>query len=391
MDSLEQKIKAYVSSVEIPDKVNPEEIRKLLEDNGDMTAGVFLRKLKELKISGSDFLELLGNSKIGNMEFRRIEENPHLKFDELLQILDNSVLTGDDYRMIIAVATQRKELTEQRKRREEETLRRMTEELTNRKSKQKAEEEKPADNGVAENVPSVAEASETAENAIDTAENTENDLTDERTKAAKAMISRIQEQLDKVNYVANVENSDDYTDSNDNSSEIVAESEAVGDNETAGSNADEADNAKIENNTENSITQEFSLPEPPQEEKIQATEEVDDFDGVISDDERIAVNAKDIGSAIGELMNDDDESYDDKYNDYDVSDDEHDCIRIKSSKGCLIAAFIGAAVLISGGLSLNILRSNGIIQDLIYKVPEKLEQNITDYASLSAQAQAAKD
>lgn len=64
------------------------------------------------------------------MEFRRIEENPHLKFDELLQILDNSVLSGDDYRMIIAVATQRKELAEQRKRREEETLRRMTEELT---------------------------------------------------------------------------------------------------------------------------------------------------------------------------------------------------------------------------------------------------------------------
>lgn len=391
MDSLEQKIKAYVSSVEIPDKVNPEEIRKLLEDNGDMTAGVFLRKLKELKISGSDFLELLGNSKIGNMEFRRIEENPHLKFDELLQILDNSVLTGDDYRMIIAVATQRKELTEQRKRREEETLRRMTEELTNIKSKQKAEEEKPADNGVAENVPSDSDASEAAENAIDTAENTENDLTDERTEAAKAMISRIQEQLDKANYVGNVENSGNYTDSNDNSSEIVAESEAVGDNETAGSNADEADNAEIENNTKNSITQEFSLPEPPQEEKIQATEEVDDFDGVISDDERIAVNAKDIGSAIGELMNDDDESYDDKYNDYDVSDDEHDCIRIKRSKGCLIAAFIGAAVLISGGLSLNILRSNGIIQDLIYKVPEKLEQNITDYASLIEQAQAAKD
>ena len=68
MDSLEQKIKEYVSSVEIPDRVKPEEIRKLLEDNGDMTAGVFLRKLKELKISGSDFLELLGNSKIGNME-----------------------------------------------------------------------------------------------------------------------------------------------------------------------------------------------------------------------------------------------------------------------------------------------------------------------------------
>lgn len=48
MVSLEQKIKEYVSSVEIPDRVKPEEIRRLLEDNGDMTAGVFLRKLKAL-------------------------------------------------------------------------------------------------------------------------------------------------------------------------------------------------------------------------------------------------------------------------------------------------------------------------------------------------------
>ena len=134
MESLEQKIKEYISSVNLPSGISPEEIRILLEDNGEMTAGVFLRKLKELKISGSDFLELLGNSKIGNMEFRRIEENPHLKFDELLQILDNSVLSSEDYRMIIAVATQRKELSEQRKRREEETLRRMTEELTGKKS-----------------------------------------------------------------------------------------------------------------------------------------------------------------------------------------------------------------------------------------------------------------
>lgn len=397
MDSLEQKIKEYVSFVEIPDRVNPEEIRKLLEDNGDMTAGVFLRKLKELKISGSDFLELLGNSKIGNMEFRRIEENPHLKFDELLQILDNSVLTGDDYRMIIAVATQRKELTEQRKRREEETLRRMTEELTNRKNQQKAEEQKPDeeksdDNGVAENVSSASEASETTENAIDTAENTENTLTDERTEAAKAMISRIQEQLDKADNVGNVENNADYTDSNDNLSEIVAESETVDENETAGSDADEADNTEIESHTENSITQEFSLPEPPQEDKIQATEEVDDFDGVISDDEKIPGNAKDIGSAIGELMNDDDsESINEEYDDYDVSDDEDDCVQIKRSKGCLITAFIGAAVLVCGGLTLNFLQANGTIPELIYKVPEKLEQNITDYTSLVEQAQAAKD
>ncbi len=398
MDSLEQRIKEYVSSVEIPDRVKPEEIRKLLEDNGDMTAGVFLRKLKELKISGSDFLELLGNSKIGNMEFRRIEENPHLKFDELLQILDNSVLTGDDYRMIIAVATQRKELTEQRKRREEETLRRMTEELTERKNRQKAEEqkrdeEKSDDTVITENAPSAAEETDTAESTTETAVNTEKALTDERTEAAKAMISRIQ-QLDKVNNVGNVENDADYTESNDNVSEKAEEEEA--DSGISDESEPAEENAESEAHAENSITQEFALPEPPQEEAVHTTEEADDFDGIISDDEMIAGNAKDIGSAIGELMNsddgeNDDEYYDEEYDDYDVSDDENDCVQIKRSKACLITAFIGAVILICGGLTLNVLRANGTIPELIYKVPERLEQNITDYASLIEEAQAAKD
>ena len=391
MDSLEQKIKEYVSSVEIPDRVKPEEIRKLLEDNGDMTAGVFLRKLKELKISGSDFLELLGNSKIGNMEFRRIEENPHLKFDELLQILDNSVLTGDDYRMIIAVATQRKELAEQRKRREEETLRRMTEELTGRKNQQqheklKADDENSDNVDVSENEQPVAKTENNAESEEKTTDSGENGLDDERTEAAKAMISRMQEQLDKSDNVENVENSDNYTDSNNNLSDnapsetgdIVSEKEVPTDEEAP----DDSD--------EKSITQEFSLPEPPAAEKVvEATEEPDDFDGVISDDEKIAGNARDIGSAIGELMNDNDaDSYG---NDYDVSDDEQDCIRPRRSKGCLITAFVGAAVLICGGLTLNVLQAKGIIPELIYDIPEKFEQDIDGYQAIVEQGRAAAD
>ena len=391
MDSLEQKIKEYVSSVEIPDRVKPEEIRKLLEDNGDMTAGVFLRKLKELKISGSDFLELLGNSKIGNMEFRRIEENPHLKFDELLQILDNSVLTGDDYRMIIAVATQRKELAEQRKRREEETLRRMTEELTGRKNQQqheklKADDENSDNVDVSENEQPVAKTENNAESEEKTTDSGENGLDDERTEAAKAMISRMQEQLDKSDNVENVENSDNYTGSNNNLSDnapsetgdIVSEKE-VPTNEEAPDDSDEK-----------SITQEFSLPEPPAAEKVvEATEEPDDFDGVISDDEKIAGNARDIGSAIGELMNDNDaDSYG---NDYDVSDDEQDCIRPRRSKGCLITAFVGAAVLICGGLTLNVLQAKGIIPELIYDIPEKFEQDIDGYQAIVEQGRAAAD
>lgn len=337
MVSLEQKIKEYVSSVEIPDRVKPEEIRRLLEDNGDMTAGVFLRKLKELKISGSDFLELLGNSKIGNMEFRRIEENPHLKFDELLQILDNSVLSGDDYRMIIAVATQRKELAEQRKRREEETLRRMTEELSAKKNVHK--EEKTG-----------TRQEDTADTSENTSETDAQEAPDsEKLSAAEALILRMQKEIDSEENVETVENASNYTDSNTDSPE----------------------------------SEQKNVEKAPAAEANPAGEEAEDFDGIISDDEKIGSNAREIGSAIGELM--------DSNADYDVSDDKEDCVVIKRRKGCLITSFIGAAVLVAGGITLNQLRACGIIPDLTYDIPGKVEQNIDNYETLLNEAAAARD
>lgn len=383
MVSLEQKIKEYVSSVEIPDRVKPEEIRRLLEDNGDMTAGVFLRKLKELKISGSDFLELLGNSKIGNMEFRRIEENPHLKFDELLQILDNSVLSGDDYRMIIAVATQRKELAEQRKRREEETLRRMTEELTAKKNVHK--EEKTGTNqddtaAISENTPEA---------------NTQEALDSEKISAAEALILRMQKEIDSEENVETVENSSNYTDSNTYLPESVqknveetpaAEVEAAEeDNTEKESIATQEESTPTDNSDRDSksVTMEFCIPAPPVSEANPAGEEAEDFDGIISDDEKIGSNAREIGSAIGELM--------DSNADYDVSDDKDDCVVIKRRKGCLITSFIGAAVLVAGGITLNQLRACGIIPDLTYDIPGKVEQNIDSYETLLNEAAAARD
>lgn len=383
MVSLEQKIKEYVSSVEIPDRVKPEEIRRLLEDNGDMTAGVFLRKLKELKISGSDFLELLGNSKIGNMEFRRIEENPHLKFDELLQILDNSVLSGDDYRMIIAVATQRKELAEQRKRREEETLRRMTEELTAKKNVHK--EEKTGTNqddtaAISENTPEA---------------NTQEALDSEKISAAEALILRIQKEIDSEENVETVENTSNYTGGNTDLPE--SEQKNVEETPAAEVEAAEEDNTEKESiatqeestPTDNSdrdsksVTMEFCIPAPPVAEANPAGEEAEDFDGIISDDEKIGSNAREIGSAIGELM--------DSNADYDVSDDKDDCVVIKRRKGCLITSFIGAAVLVAGGITLNQLRACGIIPDLTYDIPGKVEQNIDSYETLLNEATAARD
>lgn len=383
MVSLEQKIKEYVSSVEIPDRVKPEEIRRLLEDNGDMTAGVFLRKLKELKISGSDFLELLGNSKIGNMEFRRIEENPHLKFDELLQILDNSVLSGDDYRMIIAVATQRKELAEQRKRREEETLRRMTEELTAKKNVHKEEE-------TGTNQKDTADISENTPEA-----NTQEALDSEKISAAEALILRMQKEIDSEENVETVENSSNYTDSNTDTPE--SEQKNVEETPAAEVEAAEEDNTEKESiatqeestPTDNSdrdsksVTMEFCIPAPPVAEANPAGEEAEDFDGIISDDEKIGSNAREIGSAIGELM--------DSNADYDVSDDKDDCVVIKRRKGCLITSFIGAAVLVAGGITLNQLRACGIIPDLTYDIPGKVEQNIDSYETLLNEATAARD
>jgi len=383
MVSLEQKIKEYVSSVEIPDRVKPEEIRRLLEDNGDMTAGVFLRKLKELKISGSDFLELLGNSKIGNMEFRRIEENPHLKFDELLQILDNSVLSGDDYRMIIAVATQRKELAEQRKRREEETLRRMTEELTAKKNVHKEE-------GTGTKQEDTADISENTPEA-----NTQEALDSEKISAAEALILRMQKEIDSEENVETVENSSNYTDSNTDTPE--SEQKNVEETPAAEVEAAEEDNTEKESiatqeestPTDNSdrdsksVTMEFCIPAPPVAEANPAGEEAEDFDGIISDDEKIGSNAREIGSAIGELM--------DSNADYDVSDDKDDCVVIKRRKGCLITSFIGAAVLVAGGITLNQLRACGIIPDLTYDIPGKVEQNIDSYETLLNEAAAARD
>ena len=383
MVSLEQKIKEYVSSVEIPDRVKPEEIRRLLEDNGDMTAGVFLRKLKELKISGSDFLELLGNSKIGNMEFRRIEENPHLKFDELLQILDNSVLSGEDYRMIIAVATQRKELAEQRKRREEETLRRMTEELTAKKNVHKEKE-------TGTNQDDTAAISENTPEA-----NTQEALDSEKISAAEALILRMQKEIDSEENVETVENISNYTDSNTDSPE--SEQKNVEETPAAEVEAAEEDNTEKESiatqeestPTDNSdsdsksVTMEFCIPAPPVAEANPAGEEAEDFDGIISDDEKIGSNAREIGSAIGELM--------DGNADYDVSDDKDNCVVIKRRKGCLITSFIGAAVLVAGGITLNQLRACKIIPDLTYDIPEKVEQNIDSYETLLNEAAAARD
>ncbi len=144
MELLDKKIKEYIASVSVPDEIKPSKIKQFIEDSGEITAGKFLKKLREMKISGSEFLELLGNSRIGNIAYRRIEENPHLRFDELLQILDSSELTHEDYSAMLNVAMTRRKQSEDRKKREEETLRRVSLEEKGVAIPVKEEEKKPA-------------------------------------------------------------------------------------------------------------------------------------------------------------------------------------------------------------------------------------------------------
>lgn len=144
MELLDKKIKEYIASVSVPDEIKPSKIKQFIEDSGEITAGKFLKKLREMKISGSEFLELLGNSRIGNIAYRRIEENPHLRFDEFLQILDSSELTHEDYSAMLNVAMAKRKQSEDRKKREEETLRRVSLEEKGVAIPVKEEEKKPA-------------------------------------------------------------------------------------------------------------------------------------------------------------------------------------------------------------------------------------------------------
>ncbi|MBQ8932456.1 MAG: beta-propeller domain-containing protein [Ruminiclostridium sp.] len=150
MELLDKKIKEYIASISVPDEIKPSKIKQFIEDSGEITAGKFLKKLREMKISGSEFLELLGNSRIGNIAYRRIEENPHLRFDELLQILDSSELTHEDYSAMLNVAISRRKQSDDRKKREEETLRRVSLEEKGVVIPPSVTEEKPAPTPISE-------------------------------------------------------------------------------------------------------------------------------------------------------------------------------------------------------------------------------------------------
>lgn len=67
-------------------------------------ASAFIKIVRYHKLTGSEFLKVLGNSKISNSAYQEIENNPGLTVKRLIELLEESPLTSADYeKLIIAV------------------------------------------------------------------------------------------------------------------------------------------------------------------------------------------------------------------------------------------------------------------------------------------------
>ena len=73
-------------------------------DEPIINASSFIKIVRYHHLTGSEFLGLLGNSKISNKAYQEIESNPDLTVKRLIEILEESRLTTADYdKLIIAV------------------------------------------------------------------------------------------------------------------------------------------------------------------------------------------------------------------------------------------------------------------------------------------------
>ncbi len=64
----------------------------------------FIKIVRYHRLTGKEFLSLLGNSKISNKAYQEIESNPNLTVKRLIELLEESPLTSADYeKLIIAV------------------------------------------------------------------------------------------------------------------------------------------------------------------------------------------------------------------------------------------------------------------------------------------------
>jgi hypothetical protein len=66
-----------------------------------LNAAGFLSEIKKLNLSGKDFLEIIGNSKVSNDIYNEIKENAGLTYSRLVELLDGSALIPEDFARLL--------------------------------------------------------------------------------------------------------------------------------------------------------------------------------------------------------------------------------------------------------------------------------------------------
>ena len=86
-------------------------------ENNNCNATAFIKIVFYHKLSRSEFLNLLGNTGIGSQAYREINENPSLTVRNLIDILEKTQLSSDDYKKLMIAASRIAQLkTEARER-----------------------------------------------------------------------------------------------------------------------------------------------------------------------------------------------------------------------------------------------------------------------------------
>lgn len=107
--------------VEKETKAEPQEVKeepakeKAEQPKKEIDARTFINVITAQKIKGSEFLKLMGNTKISNTAYREIEQNPGLTKERLIELLEQSPLTSEDYYKLLTAVKQRQEMLDKKK------------------------------------------------------------------------------------------------------------------------------------------------------------------------------------------------------------------------------------------------------------------------------------
>lgn len=129
-------------------------------------ATTFIKIVRHHHLTGSEFLSLLGNSRISNKAYQEIESNPGLTVKRLIEILEESPLTSDDYKKLVIAIQRAVKLREEAKAR--------------LSAEQPAPEPAPAP--VPKPVPALVQDEEPAPKPVDVQEDADKEETDHEEK-----------------------------------------------------------------------------------------------------------------------------------------------------------------------------------------------------------------